>query len=584
MAAVERNGGCLRVAIVGLGPKGLFALERLLDHAHRVGPEARLEIDLFEPHPTPGAGPVYDPVHPGYLRLNFAADRLDLWWPHSRAVPAAERLSFVAWRLGLNGHGLDDEQYPARAQVGLYLADGLARMVRHVPPGTRITVRATAVSGAHKLGTNWKVVTDDGATHEYDEILVAVGHAAGNGRWSAGGAWEHAAPLIPAVFPVTRWLSSDALAPGATVAVRGFALTFLDAALALTEGRGGVFEAGARPYELCYRPSVDDVGSVLPFSRSGRPMVAKPEPQLAASVPALELIAASGCAELLALPDGFALKNDVVATLASTAAASLLAANGRRPGGENLYRVSRAAGGWLLAACDGALPPVAREPAAEIERALAVGAGLHRPDLQWALGHTWRSLYPALVGRLGGRGLADASWPAFRRLTAEMERISFGPPPVNAAKLLALITAGRVDPTYVRGGQIVTKDRVTMIRSEQGERPVDAVLNAVLPGPGAVGSGGGLPEQLVARGHARILQGRRGLDVAADAGCIGADGHHTRGLSAVGRSTEDSVIGNDTLSRTLHPQVDLWARRVAGRSLRQTKVSPLGALRHHETV
>ena len=47
-----------RVAIVGLGPKGLFALERLLDHARAGAP---LQVDIYEPHPAPGAGPELRP-------------------------------------------------------------------------------------------------------------------------------------------------------------------------------------------------------------------------------------------------------------------------------------------------------------------------------------------------------------------------------------------------------------------------------------------------------------------------------------------------------------------------------------------
>ena len=69
------------------------------------------------------------------------------------------------------------------------------------------------------------------------------------------------------------------------------------------------------------------------------------------------------------------------------------------------------------------------------------------PGREWALGHAWRALYPAIVSRLSGDGLAAGDWPAFLRLAAEMERIAFGPPPVNAAKLLALVEAGRVDLT-----------------------------------------------------------------------------------------------------------------------------------------
>ena len=71
---------------------------------------------------------------------------------------------------------------------------------------------------------------------------------------------------------------------------------------------------------------------------------------------------------------------------------------------------------------------------------------------------------------------------------------------------------------------------------------------------------------LVAAGCARVAPGRRGLEVTPDGSCRGRDGAVTRGLSAIGRPTEDSVIGNDTLTRSLHPHADRWARRIVQRS------------------
>ena len=53
------------------------------------------------------------------------------------------------------------------------------------------------------------------------------------------------------------------------------------------------------------------------------------------------------------------------------------------------------------------------------------------------------------------------------------------------------------------------------------------------------------------------------MAVAPDACCLASDGTRIRGLSALGRPTEDVVIGNDTLSRSLHSAADLWAERVA---------------------
>ena len=168
------------------------------------------------------------------------------------------------------------------------------------------------------------------------------------------------------------------------------------------------------------------------------------------------------------------------------------------------------------------------------------------------------------MARLGGDGLRAADWPAFLRIAGELERLAFGPPPVNAAKLLALVDAGRVDLTHLRGGTLTSHGDRTFLRSSAGETTVDVAVDAVLPPPGARGHEGLLAE-LVADGHARIDPGRRGLDVTADASCRALDGSVSLGLAAIGRPTEDCVIGNDTLSRSLHPQADRWARRVAER-------------------
>jgi diaminopimelate decarboxylase len=60
------------------------------------------------------------------------------------------------------------------------------------------------------------------------------------------------------------------------------------------------------------------------------------------------------------------------------------------------------------------------------------------------------------------------------------------------------------------------------------------------------------------------VPGGRGLEVTVDTACVGRHGSPSPGLSAIGRPTEDSVVGNDTLNRALHPQADRWARRILG--------------------
>jgi uncharacterized NAD(P)/FAD-binding protein YdhS len=510
----------VRIAIVGFGPKGLFALERLLDHARALEPGARLEIDLFEPHPSPAAGPSYDPAQPSYLRMNFAAELIDMWCPGGHAVPVTIQRSFVAWREAAGEP--DDGAYPSRAQVGRYLSAGFEALLQHVPRSVTVRLRQTAIEDITPNACGWDLTSFGSLAGCYDEVLVSTGH-------------EQGSP-----FPVDRWLSHDRVPPAATVAVRGFALTFIDTALTLTEGR----------------TAADAVAAILPFSRTGRPMLAKPSPLVAASIPGLASIAARGSEELLALEGRVDLRRGLLPILARVLRESLAAA-GAEPCCEP--------GAWLAQAISGV--PVSSDlpPAAELERSLAIGSGRAAPDLSWALGHAWRALYPAIVARLAGDGLETRDWPAFRRLAAELERVAFGPSPANAEKLLGLIASGRVDLSHVAGGRIAERQGRVFVRSAGGERAVDAVVDAVLPAAGVPAGSDALAARLVAAGHARVPRFRRGIEVDADGTCIGRDGARSAGLAAIGRPTEDSVIGNDTLSRTLHPLADLWGRRVAAR-------------------
>ena len=498
----------MRVGIVGCGPKGLFALERLLHHAGSVG--AKLTIDVFEPHATPGAGAVYDPAQPDWLRMNLAAEHLNLWWPGDGAVPEAERRSFAQWR-----GPADTDPYPPRAKVGRYLAEGFTRVSRSAPPGVRLAVHRLAADELTRGPHGWRLTATDGSVWDHDAVLVTTGHP----DIAAG-----------AVFPVDRGLSPQRAPAGSTVAVRGFALTFIDAALTLTEGRGGEFVAEDHPYRLRYLASGAEPAAILPFSRTGRPMLAKPDAALAASLPELEGVADHGRATILALAPGSGCA-DLAACLAATTAAALALA-----GGDD--------------------EPISLEPVEELRRSLNVGAGLRAPDHAWALGHAWRALYPAIVERCSGDGLPDAEWPAFLRLAARMERIAFGPPPVNAAKLLALIEANVVALGQVRGTPAAA---------------ADVMIDAVLAPPGLAGAGS-LHRRLVADGYARVRPGRRGVDVTDQATAVGPDGQPVGGLAFLGRATEDSIIGNDTLNRALHPHADRWAAGVAAEAAQREPV------------
>ena len=69
--------------------------------------------------------------------MNFAAGQIDMWWP-SEAGPCR----LPSGRHSLSGERdvttADDDDYPPRAQVGRYLADGFDALRRHAPPNVEL--------------------------------------------------------------------------------------------------------------------------------------------------------------------------------------------------------------------------------------------------------------------------------------------------------------------------------------------------------------------------------------------------------------------------------------------------------------
>jgi len=212
-----------------------------------------------------------------------------------------------------------------------------------------------------------------------------------------------------------------------------------------------------------------------------------------------------------------------------------------------LERADAEAGEWLSAACELRLGPC-DDPVGAIKRSLRIDRGERSPDLPWALGLAWREVYPAIVERFSHGGLRASERATFLSLASELERLAFGPPPVNAAKLLALVDAGILSPS---SGPQADFDRINV------------EINAVIAPPGlseAQAPLGGLRSA----GFLRLPPGARGIEVNRETRCVGADGSITPGLAACGRLTEDWLIGNDTLNRSLHPEVDRWAAAVCG--------------------
>ncbi|WP_426716221.1 FAD/NAD(P)-binding protein [Corynebacterium auriscanis] len=578
----------MKVGLIGGGPRALWAAEELvfLFRRHKLP----LTIVCWDPE-EPGGGRVYRADQPLCWRLNV---RSDIVRTHIGAFP-----NWLDRNLTRDAQGretyrgkvftAEDKVFAPRAVVGDFLRDSWRALVdgcgkdekdspSHGGPRIAITHIPSRVVEVHSVDGkgvgNCRIVAADGSEEFVDEALVVTGHAAswdGQQKDFIAAHDHHSLESIPA---------------GADVDIRGMALTFIDVCLALTEGRGGVFvpagdaavdvtggstpagthdaahpdpvQAGGPAHQpLRYIPSGREPAHLYPYSRSGQLMQVKPDPSspwVNLEVPGQEefekrIQNCADVAEMRAILDEV---TDVVMAAARERAEGLQA--NRNPATDARAELNETAENQ-----------VARNPAtgarAELnetaENQAARNQATHYPGRQWARGEAWRRIYGAIVDRASY--LAPGDLEGFYELGRELEPIAFGPPPVTAKRVDALVAAGIV--VLPQGG------------GEPEGAPTDAIhVDAVIAPPGL--QPGTVLEDLVNRGDVHMLP-QGGPNIGSDGM---APGTH---IAVIGRDVEPRVIGHDTLNRAMHKEIPTWAFTVFNRALdAQAETSNNG--RHHD--
>ncbi|HEV8432086.1 MAG TPA: FAD/NAD(P)-binding protein [Thermoanaerobaculia bacterium] len=477
------------VAIVGLGPKGLHCLERLCAE-YAAGPAGEpLVVHVFD---REECSPIYDTTQPDHIIVNVAVGEIDFWDAVDPPPAAGRGPSFVDWY----GAPLTGNEYLPRAVVGRYLRDCLRRLLDHVPPGMTIVRHGEEVADI-----------DDGVLQpagvRADRILLATGHQRRGTGWKPA---PHEV-FIPFVYPVTEMMRP--VPAGSRVAMLGIGLTFIDAVLELTEGRGGRFKGGT------YVRSGNEPAVIYPYSRTGLPMTPKPDdfppPRK------LRFVTDEALAELRARGQ-IDFERDVIPLI-----------------DQELEGFD-----WRSA-----INPVVDNVTSYMEEAIATAKREATPI------SLWYEIRTALnnVLRFGGftpeshRALIDDYFPRFKRVV-------FGPPVINAEKILALTKAGVIDFRYSRQPRI---------------DGVDVLIDARFPKTDIVADPSPLYRNLCRRG---IIRPFRNGDYAPGAidmtpgsqHVIGADGAVNETIAVIGIPTEGNFVGNLTIVRDSF--AGTWARDV----------------------
>jgi hypothetical protein len=267
-----------RIAIVGLGHRGLAVLERIAALAGRL--HTPTDVLIVEPHEL-GVG-VHWRDQPEYLWLNTVAGQATAFADADMVdgAPVLGGPTFVAWCReqgvildgGMGGpRPVDVDDFVPRRVWGDYLAMAARHVLARLPRCVTVQIHMGEARQVQSAGggRGAVVLLENGTEHRVDLAFVTTGHGIRSDR-----------PVVAKdddgldCYPLPQTL--DAIAPGQSVAVTGMGLTAFDVMAALTVGRGGQFvRVGDR---FGYRASGEEPSIVLtsrtghlPCARPGRP-------------------------------------------------------------------------------------------------------------------------------------------------------------------------------------------------------------------------------------------------------------------------------------------------------------------------
>jgi len=587
-------------------------LERLLAEVNARPLRRSLQIELFNRTADFGTSPIYDPAQPEYILVNVSIGELDFWTPVDPPIAAGKGPSFVDWYHGTFSPEapLTGNEYLSRAVVGRYLIDCFRRIRNALPPGVTVRSHVGEVVDIEPGDLGYKIHfagRNDRVEIRADKILLATGHSRivpdpEEKRYQEFGVRHSGAAFIPFVYPVVESMAS--IPRGAKVAFKGVGLSFIDAVLELTEGRGGSFERVAGGW-LSYTASGNEPLSIIPFSRSGLPMAPKAD-DLPPFMRPLTFFTPEALAEIRQQKGGQKLDFDrdllplfKLEMELQYYRVLMRTDKGVEPlesSGNDAEAMHRVVDSYLLENPSRkrfdfteAFDPIGERCFdSGKEFAVFVEKYMEREIARARLGQggcgvkaavdIWYEVRKVLGSVLKFGGLSPES---HRRVLEyyfpRLKRIVFGPPTINIEKLLALVRAGLVDFSVARNPRVLPDETYGCFELRCDDIPgavarAEVLVDARYPAPNMLRDAMPLYRNLYNRGMLRPYQNRTPLSNGPrySPGAIDmterfhfvvdSNGVGNEDISVIGIPTEGNLVGNKNLARDDYSGV--WAAEV----------------------
>ena len=562
-----------QLAIIGMGPRGLYALENLLIELSRAN--TKIGIHVYDATSFPGTGNVWDKLQPDSNWINITERALVGIEARPEITYNNQSIkAFPSYHDWCHFTQSEDEpdSFPPRNKMGRYLNEryqSLENVLRQFESFKCVKAEVIHINVKHQ---KLQVLTN---AHQiqYDDVLLTVGHQSTTPsqqlkEWQSHVSAYNDLSLFNAIYPMSQFKTLKNTT-NTTIGIRGFGLAMIDVMRYLTINNFGNFKIiNPITFETIYFKSKVQNIALVPFSLDGLPLVPKPINQYidewyAPTHEELDVFeskieAVSKCTEE---KDNINFLTHAIATIASRVFIDLQDKSISHTLSE--IEIKSLIINWLDDEnfTHNLIQNQNISTYQLIKSYIDMALGVIPASLDYCIGQVWRHCQPTLYKAFSHAKVNETIIEKVIALDERSKRYSYGPPIESMQQVLALVDAQILNLDFVSHPDIeVSPEGWTLKNSKKESITCSIMINSVLDAPKLLKVDTPLIKNLLQNDVIQPIHSKLGIETTTDGYVKTPEDKSKVRIAVLGRLAKGSVIGVDAILECFGPRIKNWAK------------------------
>lgn len=565
------------IAIIGIGPRGGFAFEKLIEKLIQNKAFKQIHILLFEQSQNFGNGPVYDIDQNSSNWINITERILDL--PKRKtlkfnSVLIKEFPSYKEW--AFNDEGFDRtklDTYPPRSKIGEYLYQRFDSLSKPLIKSGLISIINDRVEYLHWLKNGklfLKTLNDE--FKEIDEVLLTIGHQPTKKdkqilRWDKFASEHKNFKFFKEAYPTDLYLNSKILKNGTNIGVRGFGLAMIDIARAIALNFGN-FICTDQDTKACKFNSASSFQNyIFPFSLDGLPPVPKPinatidqnfKPTQQSLYQFEKIISDHKIQE-------FASSSKFLLDAFSPIAAKIFNDLPLKLKNDQTKNIENIIKKWLKESSYSHPLIISKDqtPDKSMRDFVGMAVGKFPVSLDYCVGQVWRHCQPTIYSALSHNNCNDEVFSDIIRIDESTKRYSYGPPVESIQQLLALIDAGFLNINFVNNPSIQLTKNGWKLALNNKHVHIKIMIDSVIDSPKVTEVTSPLIKKMLVDNVMEAVHSKLGVATDKFGYLVSKNINKKIPIALLGRLEKGTVIGVDAILECFGKRPELWAEKAS---------------------